>query len=98
MRKIFAVLGCLCLIITVAGCSGSKNYHKSEMPDPKGYNAHFGDMDADGDEAVTWEEFNAFFPDANKDIFKELDLNKDDVVDHDEWHEFKEAHGMRDHN
>ena len=37
------------------------------------------------------------FPKANPHIFKELDLNKDKSVDHDEWHKFKEAHGMRDH-
>jgi hypothetical protein len=26
-----------------------------------------------------------------------LDLNDDAAIDHDEWHEFKEAHGMKDH-
>jgi hypothetical protein len=85
------------MIIAVSGCSGHKNYHETDMPDPKGFNAHFGDMDENGDEAVTWEEFAAYFPEAKKDIFKSLDLNEDGVVDHDEWHEFKDAHGLRDH-
>ena len=95
--RTFAALAILFLFFIFGACAGNEKYHKTDMPDPRGYNAHFGDMDENGDEAVTWEEFAAFFPDANKDVFKALDLNKDGVVDHDEWHEFKEAHGLRHH-
>ena len=63
--------------------------------DPQSYNAHFGDMDTDGNEMVNWKEFNAFFKDADPKIFEALDLNRDKGVDHDEWHAFKEAHGLK---
>ena len=72
-------------------------YHNAKLPDPKGFNGHFGDMDADGDELVNWEEFKAHFPKAVPEVFQAIDLNKDEGLDHDEWHEFKEAHGMRHH-
>ncbi len=98
MKKPYALLCILCLLISVTGCTGGKKYHKTDMPDPKGYNAHFGDMDQNGDEAVTWQEFLAYFPDATEGVYKALDLNRDGSLDHDEWHEFKEAHGLRDHD
>ena len=70
-------------------------FHKGPMPDPKSYNAHFGDMDADGDGRMTPAEFRAHFPDGDPKVFPALDRNSDGAVDHDEWHEFKEAHGLR---
>jgi len=83
------------MLLFAAGCAGNSHHHKSSMPDPTGFNAHFGDMDTDGDEFVSWEEFKAHFPKATKEIYKELDLNGDGSVDHDEWHEFKAAHGLK---
>ena len=64
------------------------------MPDPQSFNAHFGDMDPDGNEMVSWEEFKAYFPQADRKVFDAVDLNNDGGIDHDEWHEFKEAHGL----
>ena len=32
------------------------------------------------------------FPDTTAQVFKALDLDGDGIVDHDEWHDFKEAH------
>jgi hypothetical protein len=78
----------------MAGCASHGRHHDQSLPDPKSFNAHFGDMDTDGDESVSWEEFKAYFPEANRHVFEALDLNKDGGVDHDEWHEFKEAHGL----
>jgi len=51
-------------------------------------------MDADGDDLVNREEFKAYFPKAEPKAFDVIDLNQDGSVDHDEWHEFKEAHGL----
>ena len=48
-----------------------------------------------GDEMVNYEEFKAHFPQGNKGVFEALDLNRDGSVDHDEWHKFKEAHGLK---
>ena len=38
------------------------------MPDPQSYNAHFGDMDANGDDFVNWEEFSAHFQNAEQKV------------------------------
>jgi hypothetical protein len=83
------------LISLAMGCSSGGKHHKTAMPDPASYNAHFGDMDTDGDGLVNWEEFDAFFRGAEPKVFKAIDLNQDGSLDHDEWHEFKEAHGLK---
>jgi hypothetical protein len=57
------------------------------------YDGHFGDMDTSGDNAVTWEEFKNHFPHAQKDVHHAIDQSGDGVIDHDEWHVFKRAHG-----
>ena len=97
MKKTAIVVGAILMTFILAGCTGQKRYHKMPLDDPSGYKAHFPDMDGSGDELVTWEEFKAHFPDTNTDVFHALDLNKDGNVDHDEWHEFKEAHGLKEH-
>lgn len=65
------------------------------MPDPKTFNAHFGDMDADSDELLDGNEFKAHFPHATDEVFKAIDGNGDKRIDHDEWHRFKKAHGLK---
>ena len=79
------------MAILAGGC-GHKTYHQGSMPDPRPYMIHFDQLDADGDEVVTWAEFKQQFPDTTADVFKAVDLDGDDVIDHDEWHGFKEAH------
>ena len=87
------------LIISIAGCSSTnKKYHSTDMPDPQSFNAHFGDMDANGDGLVTRDEFTAYFQNAEKKVFNAIDLNQNGNIDHDEWHEFKEAHGLKHHD
>jgi hypothetical protein len=68
------------------------------MPDPQTFNAHFGDMDANGDGLLTWEEFAEYFQNAEEKVFNAVDLNQNGNIDHDEWHEFKEAHGLKQHD
>lgn len=98
MKKIHWIIFTIILLVVVAGCAKDKRYHETVLPEPASFNAHFGDMDTDGDDLVSWEEFKSYFPQATPDIFNELDGNGDNQVDHDEWHAFKEAHGMREHN
>jgi hypothetical protein len=80
-----------CFILFV-GC-GRKTFHPGTMPDPGPYMIHFHELDADGDDSVTWEEFKQRFPDAPKDVFAAVDQDGDGIIDHDEWHAFKQAHG-----
>ena len=98
MNNTHSIIFVMILIMAVVGCAKDSRYHKSALPDPASFNAHFGDMDLDGDDLVNWEEFKSYFPQATPEIYKTLDGNEDSQVDHDEWHAFKEAHGMRDHD
>jgi len=74
-----------------------KRYHSKKLPDPSKFNAHFPDMDTDNNDRVSLEEFKAYFPDGSEqeDVFKAIDLDGKGDLDHDEWHEFKAAHGLK---
>jgi hypothetical protein len=96
--KIYAAgMGLLLCALLAMGCSGHQRHHKHALSDPTEYQAHFPDMDSSGDSLVEWTEFKNHFPQTDDHVFKALDLDKDGFIDHDEWHKFKEAHGMRDH-
>ena len=95
MKRLWLLTILIIFVALAVACSGSKKHHKSDMPDTQSYNAHFGDMDTDGDELVNWEEFAAYFQHAEKIVFNAVDLNQDGNIDHDEWHEFKEAHELK---
>lgn len=76
---------------------GKKKHHTKKMPDPSVFNAHFPDMDGDKDDKISPREFKTHFPDrADHDtVFTAIDLDKNGYLDHDEWHEFKSAHGLK---
>ena len=93
MHKYLFLVVLICLTLLVA-CSGKTTHHKTSIPDPKSFNGHFGDIDTSGDGMVNWVEFKAHFPHAEKNVFKAIDLNNDNTLDHDEWHEFKAVHGL----
>jgi hypothetical protein len=78
-----------------AGGTSKEKYHDTDLPDPKAYNAHFGDLDGSHDGKVNWDEFKAYFPQADQKVFAAIDLDRSGGIDHDEWHEFKEAHGLK---
>ena len=95
MKRLLLITIPIVLVMLTVGCSSGKKHHSTAMPDPQSFNAHFGDMDANGDDLVNWEEFAAHFKNADQKVFNAIDLNQDDNIDHDEWHEFKAAHGMK---
>ena len=60
------------------GCSGHKPYHPHAMGDPSAYQAHFPDMDTNGDELVDWQEFKGHsLPQTSPHVFQALDINQD---------------------
>jgi hypothetical protein len=67
-HSLFLIIS-IVLVLLTAGCSSHKKYHGTDMPDPQAFNAHFGDMDANGDGLVNWEEFAAHFDNAEKKVF-----------------------------
>ena len=95
MKRLLPTILLLVLAMLVTGCTSHKKHHTTDMPDPKPFNAHFGDMDANGNDLVNWEEFSAHFQNADQKVFKAIDLNQDGNLDHNEWHEFKAAHGLK---
>lgn len=83
------------------GMGGKKHhgqkYHKKKLSNPSKFNAHFPNMDGNKDGRVSLEEFKAHFPGASdhESVFTAIDLDGKGDLDHDEWHEFKAAHGMK---
>lgn len=94
IRRFTPVIIPLAFLLITACASKDSRHHETPMPDPKAYTAHFGDLDSDGDERVTTEEFRAYFPDGDMKVFEAIDADRDGVISHEEWHRFKEAHGM----
>lgn len=95
MIQITKAIGSIMLVIMLTACHSGGSYHKSSMPDPAAYNAHFGDMDTDQDDQVTREEFKKHFPQADMNVFEAIDTDQDNRLSHEEWHQFKEAHALK---
>ena len=96
-RHITTAMLVLIFLMTISCAPHAKSHHNTSMPDPKAYAAHFGDIDSNGDGQMTAEEFRAFFPDGELKVFETIDTDRNGVVSHEEWHRFKEAHGMAHH-
>ncbi len=94
MKNFVFFLSLFLVFCLLSSCASKARYHEEKLPDPKEFNAHFPDMDADGDDLVSWAEFKGHFPQAPPEAFKATDLNGDGNIDHDEWHQFKQAHGL----
>lgn len=88
------VVSCLALFLLTACASNDSRHHERPMPDPSAYNAHFGDLDTDSNDQVSRDEFQAYFPDADMNVFETVDTDRNGLISHEEWHGFKEAHGM----
>ena len=97
MNRMVIALALTLVLGLFLGCAKKQKFHQTDLPDPKSYDACFRDIDTNEDGTVTWEEFKAYFPQAEPRVFEVLDVNKDKVVDHDEWHQFEEAHGAKHH-
>lgn len=57
-------------------------------------NAHFGDMDTNKDGKVSASEFATSFQNSTPADFKQADADNSGGIDHDEWHAYKEKHGL----
>lgn len=81
----------------MGGMHHKKRYHDKALPEPSKFNAHFPDMDKDRNDQVSREEFNEYFADEtdNEAVFDAVDLDGNEYLDHEEWHEFKSAHGLK---
>ncbi|AOY60621.1 MULTISPECIES: EF-hand domain-containing protein [Desulfococcus] len=73
--------------------NGKGRYHQADLPDPAPYMIPIGQIDKNGDNALSREEFQSRFPESDKSIFDAVDVNQDGSISQGEWHEFKAAHG-----
>ena len=48
-------------------------FHPTDLPDPSAYMVHLGDIDKDGNDALSWEEFKGHFPNADISVFEAID-------------------------
>jgi hypothetical protein len=99
MKKLSVLVMTPMVLALIVGCGGTakKPFHNTALGDPMQYQAHFNDIDTNGDGMVKWYEFKKYFPQAEPKVFMALDQNDDAVIDHDEWRAFEEAHSMKDH-
>ena len=95
MKRLSVWMGAMAIAALVPGCSSRGKYHDTALPDPKPYNAVFENMDTSKNGLVSWEEFKAYFPQAEPMVFSAIDLNKDGTIDLNEWHRFQEAHDLK---
>ena len=89
MKKALLLVSALILCAAFAAPSFASDCNKKKHS----FNGHFGDMDLDGNDQVSWEEFKKHFAHSKENTFKGIDENKDGAIDHDEWHTFKAHHG-----
>ena len=93
MKAFQCIIALTLLLVLSASPAFSSSCNTGQKKGHHGYSGHFGDMDLDGNDEVSWEEFKKHFPKTDKNTFKGVDKNKDGAIDHDEWHDFKEHHG-----
>lgn len=60
------------------------------------YDACFNSIDSDYDGNMTKSEFLAAFPDGEEAVFVAADGDKDGVVSHEEWEDFKASKGFEE--
>lgn len=52
----------------------------------------FGKMDTNGDGKVTWEEFQAVYPQMQRAAYDAIDADKKGHFNHEDWHKFLMDH------
>ena len=57
-----------------------------------GADEKFTQMDKDGNGQVTWEEFQAVYPNMKRPAFEAVDTDKSNGISHEEWDAFRSGH------
>ena len=80
MKKTVIILG-LTLMLACLNSVASAEYFSRE----------FGDMDANHDDYVDFDEYRYYIPEATVDEFKKIDTSKDKKIDFFEWVAYQES-------
>lgn len=62
------------------------------------YNICFSRIDSDVSGEMTQNEFTEAFPDGDPAVFEVADGDKNGVVEHEEWEEFKSSQGFKENH
>ena len=91
MTKTTATITAILAIFALSAMAFAGMYggHGSAM-----FTKNLGDMDANADAVVTFEEYEAFHSKDLRAAFSMLDANGDNVIDKAEWEQFLAVHGM----
>jgi len=100
MKKIMGFLALalsFILVTATAALCGQSDHHEDSYNKGGGMalKQHLSDLDTDRDDSLSFKEFKSAFPTMGQKAFDFLDSDKDGMLNHDEWHEFKKAHGMK---
>lgn len=95
MKRIITAMTLFLLWGLSFGCGKNEKFHQMDLPDPASYQTHFHEIDSNSNGTVTWEEFKEHFPKAERKVFDALDSDGNQVLDHEEWHQFEQAHGAK---
>ncbi|RLB86133.1 MAG: hypothetical protein DRH26_17750 [Deltaproteobacteria bacterium] len=98
--KVFLALVLFFMLVSAtAALCGQSYQHKESSNGGMALKANLSDLDTDGDDTLSFKEFKSAFPSMEQKAFDFLDSDKDGMLNHDEWHSFKEMHkgmGMHD--
>jgi len=100
--KVFFALPLFLVLVTATVALCGQSYQSNEghnKGEGMAFKHHFSDIDIDGDDSLSFKEFKMAFPTTEQKAFDFMDNDKDGMLNHDEWHSFKEMHkgmGMHD--
>ncbi len=101
-KKAVVVGSILAIVISgsvSANCDKDHSYSKTYKYIPGLMELHFSDLDTDGDDQISIEEFSSRFTICGKTSFKHLDRDSSLGLDRGEWNAFKVMHtGMGSHH
>lgn len=102
MKKAIALVGVLVIVISgtvCADCDKDPSYSKAYKYIPGLMDLHFSDLDTDGDDQISMEEFNPRVTLSGDTSFNHLDKDSNSGLDRGEWNAFKVLHtGMGSHH
>ena len=86
MKRLIVIFSLIITVGMLSGCASQSRHHQDNLPDPKGFNAHFPDMDGNDDSRVTLDEFAAYFKGESNvnEVFGAIDLDKSSFLDHED--------------
>lgn len=75
--------------------SGEKMHKNWKSDGLTAYNVPMGEMDQNGDAAISWNEFQNRLPNTERAVYDAIDSDGNGGIGEAEWRAFKKSHGMK---